>query len=137
MTRQVVRKRAMVGRLAGRARERHRHCPTHGRGGTHKRRRVQWADNRGVIQKRFVSRHRVYSAAGILVLVLCAWGMGVQDDAAGAGSSRVSGSTSILLQGGASMVDPMTSSEMAAPGVVVTGNGVDTGSVLIDRKSVV
>ena len=82
-----------------------------------------------MIQKRFVSRHRVYSAAGILVLVLCAWGMGVQDDAAGAGSSRVSGSTSILLQGGASMVDPMTSSEMAAPGVVVTGNGVDTGSV--------
>ena len=77
------------------------------------------------MQENIIGTHRVYSAAGILVLVLCAWGMGVQDDAAGAGSSRVSGSTSILLQGGASMVDPMTSSEMAAPGVVVTGNGVD------------
>jgi len=51
-----------------------------------------------VSQKRFVSRHRVYSAAGILVLVLCAWGVGVPGGAVSTGGSRASSVTSVLLQ---------------------------------------
>ena len=80
-------------------------------------------------QKRFVSRHRVYSSAGILVLVLCAWGVGVPGGAVSTGGSRASSVTSVLLQDDTSVADPMTSQEMASQGVVVTGNGVDTGSV--------
>ncbi|WP_273168463.1 alpha/beta hydrolase [Actinomyces israelii] len=80
-------------------------------------------------QKRFVSRRRVYSAVGILLLVLCAWSVGVQGDALNTGGPRGSGIVSVLLQDHTSVTDPMAAQEAIAQSVVVTGNGVDTGSV--------
>ena len=83
-------------------------------------------------QKRSLRRCRVYAAASLVValVALCAWGLGAQPAREADGDSRAADSSPVLLGGAPPLADAMAESEEVGPqNLLVTGNGVDTGSV--------
>ena len=96
-------------------------------------------------QKRFVSRPRAYGVVGLVVVALCAWGLGSQHGAAGGAKDtedaehakgagyfetvQSSGSSSVLLGDDSPVIDTMRSQDVGAQELLVTGDGVSTGSV--------
>ena len=79
-------------------------------------------------QKRFVSRPRAYGVVGLVVVALCAWGLGSQHGAAGGAKDtedaahakgagyfetvQSSGSSSVLLGDDSPMIDTMRSQDV-------------------------